>query len=102
MKLFSEFKHLTSAQTEDPDDALRALDFDEQGAGYQVSYSKLAASESVAEDPVAYVTDPRAFVGQQLVEGAKVDPQLTQRIQQADASVVVPFMQMLAGAGYVL
>jgi len=105
VKLFSESKHLTSAQsadTQDPDEALRALDFEEQGTGYQASYSKLAASETVEEDPVAYVANPREFVGQELVRVSKTDAQLRNRIQAADSAVVVPFMQALAGSGFVL
>ena len=105
VKLFSESKHLTSAQktdTQDPDEALRALDFEEQGTGYQASYSKLAASETVEEDPVAYVANPRDFVGQELVRISKTDAQLRNRIQAADSNVVVPFMQALAGSGFVL
>ena len=70
--------------------------------GYQASYSKLAASETVEEDPVAYVTNPRDFVGQELVRISKTDAQLRNRIQAADSNVVVPFMQALAGSGFVL
>lgn len=105
VKLFSESKHLTSAQNtdiQDPDEALRALDFEEQGTGYQASYSKLAASETVEEDPVAYIQNPREFVGQELARVAKTDAQLRNRIQAADSAVVVPFMQALAGSGFVL
>jgi len=105
VKLFSESKHLTSAQNtdiQDPDEALRALDFEEQGTGYQASYSKLAASETVEEDPIAYIQNPRDFVGQELARVAKTDAQLRNRIQATDSAVVVPFMQALAGSGFVL
>lgn len=78
------------------------LDFEEQGVGYQAAYSKLAASETVTEDPVAYVTDPRDFVGQELARVAKTDQRVRSLVGMADASVVAPFVQALAAAGHQL
>ena len=39
------------------------IDYEEQTAGYQAAYSRLAASESGPDDPVGYVGDMRAFFG---------------------------------------
>ena len=103
--MFSETKHLQSAQltqAEDPDEVLRSLDFEEQGAGYQAAYSKLAASETTTEDPVAFVTDPRDFVGQELQKAAKSNSNIGSYMRMADLAVVRPFVDSLTKAGYVL
>ena len=105
VKLFTSSSHLQSAQStaaEDPDEILRSLDFEEQGAGYQAAYSKLAASETTSEDPVAHVADPRAYVGQELAAAAKADARIRNLVSAADPSVVRPFLQELAAAGYTL
>lgn len=90
-KLFTEFNRLQSAQltqAEDPDEALRSIDFEEQGAGYQAAYSKLAASESVAEDPVAYVSNPRTYLGQQLSAATQRNPKIRALIEASVTGVV--------------
>lgn len=51
-----------SVGEEDPDAGLTVIDHEEQNAGYQAAYSRLAASESAAVDPVGYVNDPREIV----------------------------------------
>ncbi|KAH8112452.1 Cse1-domain-containing protein [Phellopilus nigrolimitatus] len=108
VKLFTESKHLQSAQStaaEDPDEMIRSLDYEEQGVGYQAAYSKLAASEAATEDPVAQVTDPRAFVGEQLALAVKREPRLRGLVEAAAQSgaaapVVRAFVQALTAAGY--
>lgn len=59
-RLFVNPQHLTkkSVGEDDADAGLTAIDHEEQSAGYQAAYSRLAASESVAVDPVGYVNDP--------------------------------------------
>lgn len=75
------------------------IDYEEQTAGYQVSYSRLAASEAVSVDPVAHVRDPQAYLGEQLLQLQKAQPivktLLTQNPQTAQ------FVQSLAAAGYI-
>ena len=66
MKLFAEPQHLTKDKPEDENAALTEIDYEEQTAGYQAAYSRLAASETIPVDPVAYVRDPREFLGQEL------------------------------------
>ena len=65
-KLFNERQHLISKKEEATDEAITAIDFEEQSAGYQAAYSRLAASESVEADPVAYVQNPLVFLQQGL------------------------------------
>jgi exportin-2 (importin alpha re-exporter) len=64
--LFSERQHLESKKEETTDEAITAIDFEEQSAGYQAAFSRLAASESAETDPVAYVQDPLLFLQQEL------------------------------------
>jgi len=67
-RLFANPQHLTkkTAGEEDPDAGLTAIDHEEQTAGYQAAYSRLAASESAAVDPVGYVNDPRELLENEL------------------------------------
>lgn len=107
MKLFTEFNRLQSAQqteAEDPDEALRSLDFEEQGAGYQAAYSKLAASETVAEDPVAHIRNPRTYLGEQLSAATQREPKTRALVEEAadmDGRVRA-FVQGLVAEGYQL
>ena len=78
------------------------IDYEEQTAGYQAAYSRLAAAEAAPVDPVAHVKDLRAFVGQELSGLAKRDPRVKQWVSATDASVTRPFVQALAASGYSL
>ena len=51
---------------ETSDEAITTIDFEEQDAGYQAAFSRLAASESAETDPVAYVQSPVLFLQQEL------------------------------------
>ncbi|KAH9931314.1 armadillo-type protein [Fomitopsis serialis] len=73
-KLFQEPQFLTKKDEEDPDAGITAIDYEEQTAGYQAAYSRLAASETVAVDPVAHVRDPREHLGQELAKLSQRDP----------------------------
>ena len=80
------------------------IDHEEQTAGYQVAYSKLAASETVEVDPVGYVTNPQQYVGEHVVDFSRRHSgnarNLIQLAQQKSPGTVGSFMQSLAGAGY--
>lgn len=95
--LFSEPQHLTKDKLDDPDAGLTAVDYEEQTAGYQAAYSRLAASETAAVDPVAYVRDPRDFLGQELGRLAKADPRVRTLLAE---QLIAPFVQSLKSAGY--
>ncbi|KAF5378153.1 hypothetical protein D9615_007619 [Tricholomella constricta] len=101
VKLFNEPQYLTNAKTEDdPHAALTAIDFEEQTAGYQAAYSRLAASETPEPDPMEYVRDPQQFLGQELVRLSKSHGEGVKTM--IAAAHVGPFVQVLAAAGYVL
>jgi exportin-2 (importin alpha re-exporter) len=76
-RLFREPQHLTRSTEESGNAAgiITEIDYEEQMAGYQVAYARLAASESAIDvDPVAYVPDPRTFLEQELRRLSLVDP----------------------------
>ena len=100
--LFREPQYLKNKSDEDADSGLTEIDYEEQTAGYQAAYSRLAASEGVVIDPVAYVRDPREFLGQELVRVAKSNPQVKTLLEAGDVTVVGPFVQALGAAGYVI
>ncbi|KAG6828872.1 hypothetical protein H0H92_006481 [Tricholoma furcatifolium] len=102
VKLFNEPQYLTNSKTdEDPHVALTEIDFEEQTAGYQAAYSRLAASEGPEADPVEYVRDPQQFLGQELVRMSKAHGGSVKAMIQT-APDAGPFIQALAAAGYVL
>ncbi|XP_006455464.1 hypothetical protein AGABI2DRAFT_226927 [Agaricus bisporus var. bisporus H97] len=66
IKLFSEPQHLSKKNDEDPHAGITEIDYEEQTAGYQAAYSRLAASEMQEVDPVAYVSNPQQFFQEQV------------------------------------
>ncbi|KAF9447282.1 Cse1-domain-containing protein [Macrolepiota fuliginosa MF-IS2] len=66
VKLFGEPQHLSKKSDEDPHAGITEIDYEEQTAGYQAAYSRLAASEAQEVDPVAYVSNPQQFFQEQL------------------------------------
>lgn len=71
------------------------MDYDEQTAGYQAAYSRLAASESASADPVAYVRDSREYLGQELGRLSKSDPRVKSLLDAADQGIIGPFIKSL-------
>ena len=58
VKLFSEPQHLALKEGDSSGGTeLTETDYEEQRAGYQAAYSRLAAPESGPDDPVGYVGD---------------------------------------------
>ncbi|KAG2073841.1 Cse1-domain-containing protein [Suillus decipiens] len=99
IKLFSEPQYLSKSKDDEQSTGITEIDFEEQTAGYQAAYSRLAAAEGAAVDPVAYVRDPRDFFGQALV---KADPRVKGLLAAGDEKVVQPFVQALVVSGYAI
>ncbi|KAG1763112.1 CAS/CSE protein [Suillus occidentalis] len=99
VKLFSEPQYLSKTKDEEQSTGITEIDFEEQTAGYQAAYSRLAAADSAPVDPVAYVRDPQDFLGQALV---KADPRVKVLLAAGDEKVVQPFVQALATSGYAI
>lgn len=76
------------------------IDYEEQTAGYQAAYSRLASSETVPVDPVQYVQDPQVFVGTELGKLANQNKPAFQSLVSTAGEKVAPFIQRLATAGY--
>jgi exportin-2 (importin alpha re-exporter) len=103
VKLFGEPQYLEAPKAEDPHAGITQIDFEEQTAGYQAAYSKLATAERAEADPVGYVQNPQQFVGEHLVAFSKAYGQgMSTLVASADATVVGPFLQGLAATGYQL
>ena len=102
VKLFSEPQHLQKSKTDDdPDAGITEIDYEEQTAGYQAAYSKLAASETHEPDPVGYVNDVQTFVGTQLVKLSQAAGQAKVReMLMATGAPSQAFVQKLAAAGF--
>ncbi len=101
-KLFQTEQQLTKKDDLDPDAGLTQIDYEEQSAGYQAAYSRLAAAEAAPVDPVAHIKDLRSYVGQELSSLAKREPRVKQWVAATDAAVTGPFVQALAASGYSL
>jgi exportin-2 (importin alpha re-exporter) len=99
IKLFSEPQYLSKTKDEEQSTGITEIDFEEQTAGYQAAYSRLAAADGAPVDPVAYVRDPQDFLGQALV---KADPRVKGLLAAGDEKVVQPFLQALATSGYAI
>ena len=98
-KLFQTEQLLTKEDT-DPDAGLTQIDYEEQTAGYQAAYSRLAAAEAAPVDPVAHVKDLKAFVGQELSQASARDQRVKGWIGTTDTSITAPFVQALAASGF--
>ncbi|KAF7370763.1 Importin N-terminal domain-containing protein [Mycena sanguinolenta] len=87
----------TSTTTTDDNTSVGITDIDqeEQTAGYQAAYSRLAASETTETDPVAYVRDPEEFLRNELREmRGRNGQQLQTLLAATDANIVGPFNVM--------
>ncbi|TFK45700.1 importin alpha re-exporter [Heliocybe sulcata] len=100
-KLFSDPEHLTAqpSQSADTDAALAQLDYDEQNAGYQAAYSRLAASEEAAEDPVGYAGNAQEYLVKEVA--AWREPRKAALVGAADQSVAGGVVEALRQAGAV-
>ncbi|KAI0045803.1 importin alpha re-exporter [Auriscalpium vulgare] len=98
-ELFKEPEHLSSKKEAEIDAAAghTTIDLEEQAAGYQAAYSRLAAADAAPEDVVAYAGDVRAYVGREL---ASAQPSVKQLIGRADPDAVGWFVRGLTDSGY--
>ncbi len=76
IKLVAKPQHPSKEKGEDEDAGLTSIDFEEQNAGYQAAYSRLAASEGGFVDPVGFVQSPLVFLAQSLRELAQTSSQI--------------------------
>jgi len=100
-RLFGEPQYLTNKESDDQHAGLTEIDYEEQTAGYQTAYSRLAASDTKEVDYVSYVRNPEEFLGQQLANFSKIHgPNVKTLLNASDQSAVGPLVQGLVAAGY--
>ena len=102
VKLFSEPQYLGSQERDaSSSGGLTEIDYEEQSAGYQAAYSRLAASESAPVDPVGYVGDVKAFLGRGL---AVLDKEMLVGFVRgcSEEDVVRVFSEGLVREGYLV
>lgn len=75
------------ADLDQTDAAFTTVDVEEQNAGYQAAYSRLAASEVTAVDPIPNVPDVHLFMKQELTKAVSEDPRLGTWIRQSGANI---------------
>jgi exportin-2 (importin alpha re-exporter) len=91
----------TGPKEDDPDAGITSIDYEEQTTGYQVAYSKLAASETARPDPVAYAGDTKQYLFKQLAEAVRSGGDTWRSlISQCDPSLARPFVQEYSAAGF--
>ncbi|CAG7854816.1 Importin alpha re-exporter AltName: Full=Chromosome segregation protein CSE1 [Serendipita indica DSM 11827] len=90
-----------SEKDDDPDAGITAIDYEEQTTGYQVAYSKLAASEIARPDPVAYAGEPMQYLMGQLSQAVqRTGPATWQAlIQRCQNPAAAQFVQAYMAAG---
>lgn len=88
---------------EDADIAFTQVDIEEQTAGYQAAYSRLAASEAPPTDPTAHIPNPHAYLGQELTRAVREDVNFKSWIGQSKShDVTKGLLDSLAQIGYVM
>ncbi|KAI0321195.1 Cse1-domain-containing protein [Amylostereum chailletii] len=102
VQLFREPQALKKSGTEDTGAGVTDIDLEEQSAGYQAAYSRLATADAAPVDPVAHVGDVQAFVGQEMVKVTRARAEVKSLIAEGDKAAGGIFVKSLAGAGYVL
>ncbi|QRV98526.1 exportin-2 [Ceratobasidium sp. AG-Ba] len=71
------------------DDAVTAIDHEEQGAGYQAGFSRLAASEGDKVDIVSYAPNPQQYLVQEMQTALQdASKPIRQLLSQADPTKV--------------
>lgn len=90
-KLFSEPQYFKSSESEDPHTGITEIDYEEQTAGYQAAYSRLASSEKAEVDAVAYVQNPAQYLQAGLVTLSKTygQQQVSSLISAAEGGRIV-------------
>lgn len=93
MGLFRESKAF--AASEDAGTGVTDIDLEEQAAGYQAAYSKLATAAAPPPDLVAYAGDVRSYVTNQFMRLLSTEPDVKALVGRTDQSQVPPFLSSL-------
>ena len=98
--LFKEPKAFSSTAAADAGTGMTNIDLEEQAAGYQAAYSKLATAVVPQADVVAYAGngDVRSYVAGEFTKLFGAQPDVVRTLvgqQQADQSLIRPFLSSL-------
>lgn len=93
--LFRETNSFAAPDDDGTGTGATEIDLEEQAAGYQAAYSKLAAAGAPARDVVAYAGNVRLHVAREFTRLLSVEPGIKTLVGQADQSQVGPFLLSL-------
>lgn len=99
-KLFDEPQYLGKSPQVEADVGITSIDHEEQTAGYQAAYSRLAASEVASPDPTAGINDPRLYLSNELMGLVQKDSRVGGLLNQSAPGVTRPFLQSLVKSGF--
>jgi exportin-2 (importin alpha re-exporter) len=94
-RLFRETNTFAAPDDDGTGTGATEIDLEEQAAGYQAAYSKLATAGAPALDVVAYAGDVRLHVAREFTRLFGAEPGVKSLVGQADQSVVRPFLASL-------
>ncbi|KDQ12400.1 hypothetical protein BOTBODRAFT_34372 [Botryobasidium botryosum FD-172 SS1] len=83
------------------EEALSLIDLEEQNAGYQAGFSKLAASQPLPTDPVPHVSDVSEYLAGEFARAVREDRRgrYKRLLSGAEPQLVAPLIQALGTAG---
>jgi exportin-2 (importin alpha re-exporter) len=93
--LFKETNAFAAPDDDGTGTGATEIDLEEQAAGYQAGYSKLAAAGAPARDVVAYAGDVRSHVAREYTRLLSAQPGVMTLVRQADQTQVGPFLLSL-------
>jgi len=86
------------------EEGLSLIDVEEQNAGYQAGFSKLAASQPLPTDPVPHVSDASEYLAGEFARAVREDQQGRYKrfLSAVDPQLAAPLIQALGAAGVTL
>jgi len=83
------------------EEALSLIDLEEQNAGYQAGFSKLAASQPLPTDPVPHVSDASEYLASEFARAVREGQQgrYKRLLSGAEPQLAAPLIQALGAAG---
>jgi exportin-2 (importin alpha re-exporter) len=93
--LFRETNAFAAAADDGTGTGATEIDLEEQAAGYQAAYSKLATAGTPTRDVIAYAGDVRLHVAREFTRLLGAEPGVKTLVGLADQSLVGPFFASL-------
>jgi exportin-2 (importin alpha re-exporter) len=97
--LFHGPQALSQSSSDNDASGVTSIDIEEQSAGYQAAYSRLAAADLAPIDPAAHIPDVRIFARERFAQFAQSEPRARALIDaarpNAPQTVIEPFLREL-------